>query len=834
MVLPGGEDAEELKDVQDVTATSDAFAAVIQDGSVVTWGRADCGGDSSAVQEQLCGVKQITGTRCNTLCYSGGVISDTGAFAAILSDGSVVTWGSAECGGDSSSVQHQLKDVQDIAATSSAFAARLKDGSVVSWGQGGVWQEQDPLRRVRHIEGSDDAFAAILDDDSVVTWGSGHGAHSCHVESQLRGEFERRSPRGTRRSNCPERAKSARCARGAAQEDPKQGQTPARKARRISERSPLTGDGEEIQELYGIEDTAVRHGFVQKVFGILLVQLVTTTLVGGLVMKLALPVAKSNPALAMALMLGSLVLSIACMCIFACCPQTMRQTPTNYLLLALFTLAESVLVGFISAHYTQESVLLVLATTCIVVVSLILFACQTKYDITGYLPYVLVACMGLFGFGFILTIAAFCGMGNSPVFQTMRLVYSMCGVLVFSCFIVLDTQLIVGGKHSKFRFGVDDYCMAAINLYMDIVQLFLMALTQMLFLQGPMQVMRLMEGKDAMAAQRQPVLVGALLKLLLKKRVMRQLKLTLRRELWLKIRVHPHCQPSYCSFFALLLSGAAPWLDSNYCIAMADAILSRCIDFVRTNEKEILRSMRPMHWSPGPFRWSSSAKLRNSGASPGSKSTLQHASGSCKAWSRAAPQRGGMPPRAKTAGQGDGSVFGFGGSSEKSPAGRLMTDPRRPDRGGRIIQSGDELVAVNGWKTWEEMAAFKDLVEARLTFVRTAPSPGERGKPMEKASPQGTEGTSKDDVTADVLKPPSFAQGGYLLDASGSGCLWQRRQKDKSLGTLRRSEDDRTSECKTPSLSAALIGKSQPGVESFEREMFGCTFERLWGEFEET
>ena len=102
----------------------------------------------------------------------------------------MVTWGSAECGGDSSSVQHQLKDVQDIAATSSAFAARLKDGSVVSWGQGGVWQEQDPLRRVRHIEGSDDAFAAILDDDSVVTWGSGHGAHSCHVESQLRGVQE--------------------------------------------------------------------------------------------------------------------------------------------------------------------------------------------------------------------------------------------------------------------------------------------------------------------------------------------------------------------------------------------------------------------------------------------------------------------------------------------------------------------------------------------------------------------------------------------------------------------------------------------------------------------
>ena len=34
------------------------------------------------------------------------------AFAAILGDGSVVTWGAAGGGGDSSSVQHQLNYVQ--------------------------------------------------------------------------------------------------------------------------------------------------------------------------------------------------------------------------------------------------------------------------------------------------------------------------------------------------------------------------------------------------------------------------------------------------------------------------------------------------------------------------------------------------------------------------------------------------------------------------------------------------------------------------------------------------------------------------------------------------
>ena len=46
-----------------------------------------------------------------------------------------MTWGNAFChGGDSSAVQDQLKNVQQIQASDSAFAAILGDGSVVTWG----------------------------------------------------------------------------------------------------------------------------------------------------------------------------------------------------------------------------------------------------------------------------------------------------------------------------------------------------------------------------------------------------------------------------------------------------------------------------------------------------------------------------------------------------------------------------------------------------------------------------------------------------------------------------------------------------------------------------
>ena len=81
--------------VRQIQATAHAFAAILEDGSVVTWGHAAGGGDSSAVRDQLKAVQEIQGTET--------------AFAAILADGSVVTWGAAGCGGDSSSVQHDLR-----------------------------------------------------------------------------------------------------------------------------------------------------------------------------------------------------------------------------------------------------------------------------------------------------------------------------------------------------------------------------------------------------------------------------------------------------------------------------------------------------------------------------------------------------------------------------------------------------------------------------------------------------------------------------------------------------------------------------------------------------
>ena len=51
---------DQLKGVQQIHATDAAFAAILEDGSVVTWGDRRYGGDTSAVQDQLRGAQQRT------------------------------------------------------------------------------------------------------------------------------------------------------------------------------------------------------------------------------------------------------------------------------------------------------------------------------------------------------------------------------------------------------------------------------------------------------------------------------------------------------------------------------------------------------------------------------------------------------------------------------------------------------------------------------------------------------------------------------------------------------------------------------------------------------
>ena len=54
--------------------------------------------------------------------------------------------------------------------------------------------------------------------------------------------------------------------------------------------------------------------------------------------------------------------------------------------------------------------------------------------------------------------------------------YGAAGALVFMVYIVYDTQLMIGGKH-KYSLDPEEYVFAALNLYLDIINLFLYLLS---------------------------------------------------------------------------------------------------------------------------------------------------------------------------------------------------------------------------------------------------------------------------------------------------------------------------------------------------------------------
>jgi FtsH-binding integral membrane protein len=96
------------------------------------------------------------------------------------------------------------------------------------------------------------------------------------------------------------------------------------------------------------------------------------------------------------------------------------------------------------------------------VVALTIYACTTDTDFTTSmgLVLVLVVCLMILGITSMFV--------NSPFLTNL---YCCVGVLVFGLYLVIDTQLIMGGKTNNL--AIDQYILAAMLLYIDIIQIFL-------------------------------------------------------------------------------------------------------------------------------------------------------------------------------------------------------------------------------------------------------------------------------------------------------------------------------------------------------------------------
>lgn len=136
-----------------------------------------------------------------------------------------------------------------------------------------------------------------------------------------------------------------------------------------------------------------------------------------------------------------------------------KSYPTNLLFLTGFTVLEAYSISVVTSFFDSRIVLQAVLLTAGIFVALTLFACQTKYDFTSWMPYLFGGLWALILFGFMAVFF--------PYNSTVELIYSGIAALIFSAYILVDTQLIMRHYH------VEEEIAAAISLYLDIINLFL-------------------------------------------------------------------------------------------------------------------------------------------------------------------------------------------------------------------------------------------------------------------------------------------------------------------------------------------------------------------------
>ncbi|KAK9975850.1 hypothetical protein ABG768_021082 [Culter alburnus] len=197
----------------------------------------------------------------------------------------------------------------------------------------------------------------------------------------------------------------------------------------------------------------IRMDFLRKVYTILSLQIIITTAVSALFM-LCNPIKNfvhESPSLVLVSAIGSLILLLA-LAVYR------HQHPVNLYLLFGFTLLESLSVATAVSFYEYTVVLQAFVLTSAVFLGLTAYTFQSKRDFSKLGA-------SLFAGLWILIIASF--MRLFFYNDTVELVFAGAGALLFCGFIIFDTHLLMH------KLSPEEHVLASINLYLDIVNLFL-------------------------------------------------------------------------------------------------------------------------------------------------------------------------------------------------------------------------------------------------------------------------------------------------------------------------------------------------------------------------
>ncbi|NWY94581.1 LFG4 protein, partial [Loxia curvirostra] len=198
----------------------------------------------------------------------------------------------------------------------------------------------------------------------------------------------------------------------------------------------------------------IRMAFLRKVYSILSVQVLLTTVTTAIFLYSTGVQAfvHERPALLLISGFGSLAVIVA-LTLYR------HQHPVNlYLLFGFSSLIDRLLFLFIVSFYDVSIVLQAFILTTAVFLGLTAYTLQSKRDFSK------------FGAGYVVILMIFVVVVVVKLFfysETIELVFAAAGALLFCGFIIYDTHLLMH------KLSPEEYILAAINLYLDIINLFL-------------------------------------------------------------------------------------------------------------------------------------------------------------------------------------------------------------------------------------------------------------------------------------------------------------------------------------------------------------------------
>lgn len=208
-----------------------------------------------------------------------------------------------------------------------------------------------------------------------------------------------------------------------------------------------------------MEDRTDNNLFVIKVLTTVCLQLIFTTFVGAL--------AYNNTPFKTFLIyayLPSIAMMLVTIIALSCCG-LYNKFPINYILFTVFTASVSFMIGLVVTFYEEQTLILAVSLTLIIFLSITVYLVITKKDFDFLFPALISFTLLLIFLPIIFLVF--------PPSDNIRILWYTLGVIIFIGWLLVDISRLVNGKYQDMFGEKYAWLMAAIDIYMDMINLFL-------------------------------------------------------------------------------------------------------------------------------------------------------------------------------------------------------------------------------------------------------------------------------------------------------------------------------------------------------------------------